>query len=173
MTKIKSGEAFTDNLVIMAYRKILVPVDGSKTSSKGLREAIRLAKSEGAKLFLLHVVSEYPAFAAMDSMMAGAPGSDLVSALRSGGKRTLEKARAFADKSGVPSTTILREMLAGPAADAIVHEARKIGADLIVMGTHGHRGVRRLVMGSDAEQVVRMTPVPVLLVRQGRVDPAR
>ena len=50
-------------------------------------------------------------------------------------------------------------------ADPIVREARKIGADLIVMGTHGHRGVRRLVMGSDAEQVVRTAQVPVLLVR--------
>jgi len=63
-----------------AYRRILAPVDGSKTSNKGLREAIRLAKSEGAKLFVLHVVSEYPAFAVMDGMMAGAPGADLVPA---------------------------------------------------------------------------------------------
>jgi nucleotide-binding universal stress UspA family protein len=148
-----------------AYRRILAPVDGSKTSNKGLHEAIRLAKSEGAKLFVLHVVSEYPAFAVMDGMMAGAPGADLLPALREGGKRALEKARALAAKSAVPASIILREMLAVPAADPIVREARKIGADLIVMGTHGHRGVRRLVMGSDAEQVVRMTPVPVLLVR--------
>ena len=148
-----------------AYRRILAPVDGSKTSNKGLREAIRLAKSEGAKLFVLHVVSEYPAFAVMDGMMSGAPGADLLPALRAGGKRALEKARALAAKNAVPASIILREMLAGPAADPIVREARKIGADLIVMGTHGHRGLRRLVMGSDAEQVVRMTPVPVLLVR--------
>jgi nucleotide-binding universal stress UspA family protein len=65
----------------------------------------------------------------------------------------------------VQARTVLVETLAGPAADAIVAEAKKWKADLIVMGTHGRRGVRRLVMGSDAEQVLRETPVPVLLVR--------
>jgi nucleotide-binding universal stress UspA family protein len=55
--------------------------------------------------------------------------------------------------------------MAGPAAEAILRDARKWGADLIVMGTHGRRGLRRVVLGSDAEQVVRMSKVPVLLVR--------
>jgi nucleotide-binding universal stress UspA family protein len=59
----------------------------------------------------------------------------------------------------------MRETIGGPAADTIVREARKQGADLIVLGTHGRRGVRRLVLGSDAEQVVRTSRVPVLLVR--------
>ena len=70
-----------------------------------------------------------------------------------------------ADAAGVRATTVLREMLSGPAAYPIVREARKQGADLIVMGTHGRRGVRRPVLGSDAEQVVRTASVPVLLVR--------
>lgn len=148
-----------------AYRRILVAVDGSAPSTKGLREAIRLAKAGGARLFILHVVDEYPAFAALDGMMAGAPGADLVPALREGGKRTLARAHALAAKSKVPAKAILREMLSGPAAYPIVREARKIGADLIVLGTHGRRGVRRLVLGSDAEQVVRTAAVPVLLVR--------
>jgi nucleotide-binding universal stress UspA family protein len=148
-----------------AYRKILVAVDGSAASAKGLREAIRLAKAEGARLSILHVVHEYPAFAALDGMMAGAPGVDLVPALREGGKRVLAKAQAVAAKQNVKAKAILREMLSGPAAYPIVREARKFGADLIVLGTHGRRGVRRLVLGSDAEQVVRTAPVPVLLVR--------
>ena len=148
-----------------AYRKILVAVDGSDASKKGLREALRLAKAERARLVIVHVVDEYPAFAALDGMMAGAPGADLVPALREGGKRVLARAKASAQKGGVPATTVLREMLSGPAAYPIVREARKQGADLIVMGTHGRRGVRRLVLGSDAEQVVRTASVPVLLVR--------
>jgi nucleotide-binding universal stress UspA family protein len=148
-----------------AYRKILVAVDGSAASAKGLREALRLAKAEDARLFILHVVDEYPAFAALDGMMAGAPGVDLVPALREGGKRVLAKAQGFALKHKVKAKAILREMLSGPAAYPIVREARKLGADLIVLGTHGRRGVRRLVLGSDAEQVVRTAPVPVLLVR--------
>jgi nucleotide-binding universal stress UspA family protein len=148
-----------------AYRKILVAVDGSTASAKGLREALRLAKAEGARLFILHVVDEYPAFAALDGMMAGAPGADLVPALREGGKRVLANAQRLALKHKVKAKAILREMLSGPAAYPIVREARKVGADLIVLGTHGRRGVRRLVLGSDAEQVVRTASVPVLLVR--------
>ena len=57
------------------------------------------------------------------------------------------------------------ESFGGRAAEFIVAQAKKWGADLIVLGTHGRRGVKRLVMGSDAEQVVRTSPVPVLLVR--------
>jgi nucleotide-binding universal stress UspA family protein len=147
-----------------AYRKILVAVDGSKPSAKGLREAIRLAKTEGGRLFIVHVVDEFPAFAAMDGMVA-APALDLLPALREGGKRVLAKAQALASKQGVKSKVILREMVGGPAAYPIVREARKVRADVIVLGTHGRRGVRRLVLGSDAEQVVRTASVPVLLVR--------
>jgi nucleotide-binding universal stress UspA family protein len=148
-----------------AYRKILVAVDGSAASAKGLREAIRLAKAEGARLFILHVVDQYPAFAALGGMMAAAPGADLVPALREGGKRVLAKAERLAKKRKIKAKAILREMLSGPAAYPIVREARRVGADLIVLGTHGRRGVRRLVLGSDAEQVVRSAPVPVLLIR--------
>ena len=147
-----------------AYRKILVAVDGSPASGKGLREAIRLARAERAQLFIVHVVDEFQAFAAMDGLV-GAPGADLLSALRDGGKRVLTKAQALASRQGMKSKTILREMLSGPAAYPIVREARKLRADLIVLGTHGRRGVRRLVLGSDAEQVVRAASVPVLLVR--------
>jgi nucleotide-binding universal stress UspA family protein len=147
-----------------AYRKILVAVDGSPASGKGLREAIRLARAERAQLFIVHVVDEFQAFAAMGGMVA-APGVDVVPWLREGGKRVLAKAQALAAKQGMKSKIILREMLSGPAAYPIVREARKLRADLIVLGTHGRRGVRRLVLGSDAEQVVRTASVPVLLVR--------
>jgi len=150
--------------VTSAYRKILVAVDGSPASGKGLREAIRLARAERAKLFIMHVVDEFQAFAAMDGLV-GAPGADLLSALREGGKRILAKAMGTALKQKIKPKGILREMLSGPAAYPIVREARKLRADLIVLGTHGRRGVRRLVLGSDAEQVVRTASVPVLLVR--------
>jgi nucleotide-binding universal stress UspA family protein len=145
-----------------AYRKILVAVDGSPTSMKGLREAIRLAKDNRSQLVLMNVVNEFYAFANLDGF---APGVDLVPTLREGGRRVLAKAKALTDKAGVRATTVMRETLGGPAADAIVREARKQRADLLVLGTHGHRGLRRMVLGSDAEQVVRASPVPVLLVR--------
>jgi nucleotide-binding universal stress UspA family protein len=148
-----------------AYRRILVPVDGSPTATKGLREAIRLAKDGRAQLILLHVVNEFYAFANLDGF---APGVDIVPSLREGGRGILAKAKSLADKEGIQAKTLLRETLGGPAADTIVKEARKQRADLIVLGTHGRRGLRRVVLGSDAEQVVRSAPVPVLLVRAGR-----
>lgn len=147
-----------------AYRKILVAVDGSPASTRGLREAVRLAKAEGAALSILHVVDEFYAFAPMDGMVAGV---DLVPMLREGGQRILDKASASVLKEKVKAKTVLRETVGGPAADAIVREAKKQRADLIVLGTHGRRGLRRLVLGSDAEQVVRTAPVPVLLVKGG------
>jgi len=138
-----------------------IPTEPNAKTIDRVREAI----DEGARLVILHVVDEYPAFAALDGMMAGAPGADLVPWLREGGKRILAKAKKKAEEARVPATAILREMLAGPAAGPIVREAKKQRADLIVLGTHGRRGVRRLVLGSDAEQVVRTASVPVLLVR--------
>ena len=144
-----------------AYRKILVAVDGSQAAAKGLREAIRLAKEERARLFIVHVVDEFPAFMTPD----GAPPIDVVPALREGGRKVLAKAAAAAARENVKAMTILREVTGGPAADPILREARKLGADLLVLGTHGRRGMRRLVLGSDAEQIIRRASLPVLLVR--------
>ena len=145
-----------------AYKRILVAVDGSAASAKGLREALRLAKAVGAKLCILHVVDEFYAFAGYDGL---GPTRDLVPLFREGGRKVLDKAKRSADAARVRATTVLREMIGGPAAGPIVREARKQRADLIVLGTHGRRGVRRLVLGSDAEAVVRTASVPVLLVR--------
>jgi nucleotide-binding universal stress UspA family protein len=144
-----------------AYRKILVAVDGSSAAHRGLREAVRLAGEEGSQLIVLHVLNEYYAFASPDAL----PPADVVPGLREGARKILDKAAAAAGKQGVKATTVLRETFGGAAADAIVREARRQRADLIVLGTHGRRGLRRLVLGSDAEQVVRSAPVPVLLVR--------
>jgi nucleotide-binding universal stress UspA family protein len=144
-----------------AYRRILVAVDGSPASLRGLREAVRLAKSEEADLVIFHVVNEFYAFATPEAAIA----TDVVPSLREGGKRILAKAEAVAVKGDVKARTIMRETIGGAAADAIVREAKKQRADLVVLGTHGRRGLRRMVLGSDAEQVVRTSPVPVLLVK--------
>jgi nucleotide-binding universal stress UspA family protein len=144
-----------------AYRRILVAVDGSDAATRGLREALRLAKSDRAELCIFHVVNQFYAFAAPEAAVS----VDVVPALREGGKRVLAKARAAAEKQGVKAKTVMRETIGGSAAGAIVREAKKQGAGLIVLGTHGRRGLRRMVLGSDAEEVVRTARVPVLLVR--------
>jgi nucleotide-binding universal stress UspA family protein len=147
----------------MAYRKILVPVDGSPTSNAGLREAVSLAKAQGASVQLVHVVDYH--YLAMAGLEAGAYIDTMTANLTESGRRILKRAEETVRKSGVPVTSVLLESSSGPAADAIVRQAKKAKADAIVIGTHGRRGVRRLLMGSDAEQVVRSSPVPVLLVR--------
>lgn len=144
------------------YKKILVAVDGSKAAEKGLREALRLAGSKGTRLTILNVVNTFPAFASLEG---GLPVVDLLPALREGGKKVLARARATAQKAGVRPAIVMREITGGPTADAIVREARKQRADVLVLGTHGRRGMSRVLLGSDAEQVVRTSPVPVLLVR--------
>jgi nucleotide-binding universal stress UspA family protein len=143
------------------YPKILVPIDGSETSMRGLNEAIKIAKSQGSQLRLFHVVNEF----VLDySYGAGLYGTNLIDSLREAGKNILQQAEALVRQQGVPVEGVLLESIGGPAADLIVAQAKEWPADLIVMGTHGRRGLRRFAMGSDAEGVVRGAPVPVLLV---------
>jgi len=145
------------------YKRILVPIDGSPASNLGLNEAIKLAKDQGAKLRLFHLVDEYIGVSSAEGVMLDT--SDLLESLRQGGKKIIEKAEALARRNGLTPESVMIESFGGRAADFIVQQAKKWRADLIVLGTHGRRGVKRLVMGSDAEQVVRTTRVPVLLVR--------
>jgi nucleotide-binding universal stress UspA family protein len=144
------------------YRRILAPVDGSATSNRGLEEAVRLAKSLQAELKLVHVVDESALTLNPEVTTATTP---LIDEFVAGGKEVLSASEALARKLGVTVETALYENLTGRVADLILSEAQKWGADLIVMGTHGRRGIRHVVLGSDAEAVVRSANVPVLLVR--------
>jgi nucleotide-binding universal stress UspA family protein len=145
------------------FRRILVPVDGSPTSRRGLAEAIKLARAEHSRLVLMHVVDERAVTLVPE--MGGAGADRMLNLMRGVGKEILEKALAASRKRGVKATSILVESITRPVADMIVAQARRSRADVIVLGTHGRRGLSRLVMGSDAEGVVRAAPVPVLLVR--------
>lgn len=145
------------------FKRILVPVDGSATSRRGLRAAADLAKSQRAKLIILNVVDAMPLFATLEGAVPYDPA--IVESLRAGGRSVLVKALAEAKKRGVAAATVLAENIAGRVADVIVRQAKKQRADLIVLGTHGRRGLSRMVMGSDAELVVRYAPAPVLLIR--------
>ena len=144
------------------YKKILVPVDGSASSSRGLDEAINLAKESGASLCLVHAVNEY----FMDiGFGTGVITPELIATLREGGAAVLNSAASKARERGLKPETVLLDRLATPVAELILKQAKDWSADLIVMGTHGRRGLSRLAMGSDAEMVVREATVPVLLVR--------
>jgi len=145
------------------FKRILVPLDGSSTSERGLEQAIKLASERRATLYLLHVVDEQVLTQSIDADAATV--DSLLGSLRDSGMKILDEAQARARKRRSRSTPVLVENMLRSVADVIVAQARKRRADLIVMGTHGRRGIKRVVMGSAAEGVVRTTPVPVLLVR--------
>ena len=147
------------------YKRILVPVDGSQTAAAGLREAIRLVSgSKGATIRLLHVLNPLPALQGMEVAIT----QQVFDSLEAYGRKILRNAAALVERQGIRAQTVFLERYQGGAADAIVAEAKKCKADVIIMGTHGRRGLTRVVMGSDAESVVRMAPVPVLLVKAVR-----
>jgi nucleotide-binding universal stress UspA family protein len=147
---------------IAMYSKILVPIDGSETSFCGLHEAIKIAKSQGSQIRLLHIVNE---FMFDYTYSPGIYASNVLEALRESGRKVVNDAEAMLRQQGIEPGSVMLETIGGPAADLILEQAKQWPADLIVMGTHGRRGIARVAMGSDAEEVVRASPVPVLLVR--------
>ena len=148
------------------YNRILVPVDGSAPSNLALMEAIKLVKSMGGKLRLIHVVDEF----VMDGMYAGVYYPSMIEALRTVGQSTLDGSVATVRQHALEPESNLIETMGHRVADHVVSQAKSWPADLIVIGTHGRRGIRRLLIGSDAELVLRTSPVPVLLVR-GQPEP--
>jgi nucleotide-binding universal stress UspA family protein len=149
------------------FRKVVVPLDGSVTSSRGLDVAIKLCKDQKATLCLLHVVDDLIITRGLDdtTYARAAHFQEFRDGLCKEGNKLLAKAEAKVRAKGIASESILLETLGGSVGNVIIEQARKHHADLIVLGTHGRRGLARLVMGSDAETVVRSAPMPVLLVR--------
>lgn len=144
------------------YSRILVPVDGSEPSQCGLREAIGIARDSKSTLVLLHVIEQMP-------LTLGYPGvadyGQVWDMLDLAAREIVERAARDAAAAGVPCVTHVVEGGVGPVCDVVVAQAQAEHCDLIVMGTHGRRGMRRLALGSDAELVVRHSHVPVLLVK--------
>lgn len=145
------------------YSKILVAVDGSDASLHALKQATELARGLSAALRIVHVVD-------MNWLPLGpelAIDVDAISAARrSAGEKTLAAARATAQEDGVDAEATLKETEtpAQHVAEAIVEEACRWPADLLVVGSHGRRGFERLMLGSVAEGIARRSPVPVMLV---------
>lgn len=145
------------------YQRILVAVDGSDTAKQALREATRLAKDQRAELRLIHVIDE--TLITWDESGTMGETATLLEALRKAGQTIADKALAQMREAGLKAQVVLPETFGERVASVIAEEARRWPADLIVIGTHGRRGVDRLLLGSVAEGVVRLSAKPVLLVR--------
>ena len=144
------------------YERILVAIDGSQASRRALDEAISLARCLGSSVRLVHVVKKMPWVR---------PGVDpdtlqrLVDDLRGMGESILHDATSAVRAARIDTDSRLIEAPGVEAGEVVIQEATSWPAQLIVCGTHGRRGIRALLLGGDAEYVVRHSPVPVLLVR--------
>lgn len=116
------------------YQRILVPIDSSPPSNRGLEEAIRVAKLTGGRLRLIPVVDELSM-----ELYTSARAGGWLDALRASGERILERAKADALGNGVEVDTVLHSDFSGPLDQKVASEARRWPADLIVLGTHGPR----------------------------------
>lgn len=143
------------------YKKILVGIDGSDISTSALREAIKLARELSARLLLVHVIDMFPFTAAVSGLVGDAQLEEI---LFTTGRAIIGEARNEAQKAGLAVETALPQNLTEPIGMIVVEEATHWGADLIVMGTHGRRGIQHFMLGSVAERVTRAATCPVLLV---------
>jgi nucleotide-binding universal stress UspA family protein len=148
------------------YKRILVPVDGSDTSGKALAEAIGLAREGGGQIHLLHSVDELAYLGAYDYVGA------VINLVRENGAKVLAEAADSCRAAGVDAVSTFLDAPGQRLGDSVAQLATQWKADLIVVGSHGRRGFNRLVMGSGAEQIIRLAPAPVLVIRGGETRPA-
>ncbi len=151
------------------YQRILVPIDGSEAGERGLKEATGLARALGARVHLVHVINKTP------WLYTGTPPEVidlLLDQLRSTGETIIHEATTALRAAGIEVDHRLIEAPGERAGEFICAEAKDWPAELIVCGTHGVRGLKRVLMGSDAEYIVSHSPVPVLLVRGLKSSPA-
>lgn len=145
---------------IMASPKhILVAVDFNEVSERALDYALTLAKSLGAKVTVIHVYA-LPIYRFADSEYV--PSADEATRITAAAQKGLDALIARHAASGVPMSAVVHS---GTTAEEICSEATHAGADLIVMGTHGRGALSRVLLGSVAQNVIRISPIPVLTVR--------
>jgi nucleotide-binding universal stress UspA family protein len=149
------------------YSRILVPIDGSPTAQRGLQEAITLAQQLGSSLRILNVVD---ARLLIGEVSAAHSPEQLLDDWRAAAEKVASQAVKLAREAGVAADAAVRCDPRWRVFELILQEGRDWGAELIIMGTHGRRGLRRLALGSDAEMVLRDSAIPVLLVRGPEVD---
>ncbi|MCY0853563.1 universal stress protein [Cupriavidus sp. D39] len=150
------------------YQRILLAVDGSRASELALRQAAIIAHATGSEVEALFVADNSDVFFGLSFYNP----AKVMEGVLSFGREALAGAAACLESAGIKNTTVLleRPLAPGKISATLVAEADAWNADLIVMGTHGRRGVGRLVMGSVAEGVVRKTNKPVLLIRSESED---
>lgn len=138
------------------YKSILVPFDGSEFSKKAIVRACELSKIDNAQVTVLYVIPRY------EEMIGFFKTDSIKKSLMFEAQRIVDEAKGIASKQGVVVNTEITE---GPSGEEILTTAFKLNNDLIVMGSHGWRGVSKAIMGSTAERVITNASCPILVVR--------
>jgi nucleotide-binding universal stress UspA family protein len=149
----------------MMYNKILIATDGSEIADKALSHGIALAKELESHVSVVTVSEMWSALEMAHDSTRGRtdPIGDYEALATAAAKKVLDRAGELAKAQGIRCEPI--HVADKHPAEGIIGVAQKIGADLIVIGSHGRRGVSRLLLGSQANEVVTLSNVPVLIVR--------
>ncbi|MES2787114.1 MAG: universal stress protein [Pseudomonadota bacterium] len=150
------------------YQRILVPIDGSATSSRALTAAIGMAQAFKGSLRLIYVVDEAAYVTGYDP--SGGYSGDLLRVMRESGQKILDEGLLLAKAARIEADSMLFDTFGERLGETVANAAKQWNADLVVVGTHGRRGFSRLLLGSGAEQIIRLAPVPVLTIRGGEDD---
>lgn len=148
------------------YHHILIPTDGSETSMRGVDHGLALARALGSQVTLLTVTEPLPSYSGLTPGVFGLGREVLDTYAEQQGRSARAILAAVLDRAtaqGITADTV--HVPDARPADAILDTARGCGADVIVMASHGRRGLGRVLLGSQAAEVVNRAPVPVLVVR--------
>lgn len=147
-------------------KTILVPTDFGEVSEHAVEYALELAKALGSEVILMHAF-EIPAVGFPDGALVAT--ADMTNRVLEGAQVGLDRQAAQYEGRGIEMRTVIKQ---GDAWRSILAAADEVGCDLIVMGTHGRRGLPRALLGSVAEKVVRTAHCPVLTVHKADIDRA-
>lgn len=144
-------------------KTILVPTDFGEASEAAVEYALELAKALGSEIVLMHAF-EIPAVGFPDGALVAT--ADMTNRVLEGAQVGLDRQVSQYEGRGVEMRTVIKQ---GDAWRSVIAAGEELGADLIIMGTHGRRGLPRALLGSVAEKVVRTAHCPVLTVHKGDV----
>jgi nucleotide-binding universal stress UspA family protein len=145
------------------YKHILISTDGSEVAQKGVDHGLSLAKSVGANVTIVTVTERFPIYPGPDWIPGPTEMADYDARQKEWATKVLADVKAAADRLGVKAQTVA--VHEAQPAEAIIATADKRQCDLIVMASHGRRGLGRLLLGSQTSEVLVGSPIPVLVVR--------
>lgn len=147
----------------MSYQNILVPVDGSDISLSAVKNAAQIAQAFGGQLTLISLVTEDP-FAEADFYYPSPIMKEYFVQAYANAEKSLKQAQAIANENGITANTQI--VKGNVSEEGIIETAEKLKIDLIVMGSHGRKGFQKFLLGSFAQDVLKGTKLPVLIVKE-------